>query len=76
MGWSADGKAIYVVDATDTPFRVIRVPVDGGPAMTLFEVPFDVDMGTASPDGTKFVFTRTDTTSDVWLAENFDPAVW
>jgi hypothetical protein len=54
------------------------VPLEGGPAEVLFDVPFDV-VGPAgidadaSPDGTKFVFTRIDTTSDIWLTENFDP---
>jgi len=72
MGWSADGKWIYVYDETDVEHRVIRVPVDGGPAETLFDVPFDSEASTASPDGKKFLFARVDTTSDVWIVENFD----
>jgi Tol biopolymer transport system component len=72
MGWSADGKSIYVNDATDVPSRVIRVPIDGEPAETLFDVPFEAETATASPDGTKFLFSRVDTTSDVWVVDNFD----
>ena len=42
----------------------------------LFEVPFAVDHAAiATTDGTKFVVTRIDTTSDVWIADDFAPDV-
>jgi sugar lactone lactonase YvrE len=77
MGWSADGKWLYILDWSGTKTRVLRLSPAGGTPEPLFEVQFDVSQedGSACPDGTKFVVTRIDSTSDVWLVENFDPDV-
>ena len=57
VGWSADGRSIYVIEAknlnfrgltapapgpeTITEARVVRVPVNGDPVKTVVKVPFE-----------------------------------
>jgi Tol biopolymer transport system component/DNA-binding winged helix-turn-helix (wHTH) protein len=87
IGWSADGSAIYVVEAkpftprdlaaplgeTMTEAKILRVPVKGGDVSTVASLPFE-EIGSVAmtPDGRRFVFTVYSSRSDVWVADNFD----
>jgi Tol biopolymer transport system component len=76
LGWSQDGGFIFAADRDSSPHRVVRIAVEGRSEESLFELPFDTDSsdpGSFDPTGKRFVFTRVDRKSDVWVAENFDP---
>ena len=87
IGWSADGRFIYVVEAkpstardlaaplgeTMTEAKILMVPVEGGAVSTVASLPFE-EIGSVAmtPDGRRFVFTVYSSRSDVWVADNFD----
>ena len=87
IGWSADGSAIYVVEAkpstardlaaplgeTMTEAKILMVPVKGGDVSTVGSLPFE-EIGSVAmtPDGRRFVLTVYTSRSDVWVADNFD----
>jgi Tol biopolymer transport system component len=75
VGWSPDGNWIYAWHEEDR--KIVIVPVSGGDAKSLGESSFEgtvVDYS-MTPDGKRFVFAVSETQSDVWLVENFDPDV-
>jgi Tol biopolymer transport system component/DNA-binding winged helix-turn-helix (wHTH) protein len=89
IGWSSDGRSIYAYDGrraaarglsvafgeTVTAARIVRIPVDGGPAATVLNLPFDEVGGVAMfPDARRFVVSVYSSRSDVWVVENFDAA--
>jgi hypothetical protein len=54
----------------------LQVPVHGGDAKSLIEVPFDEVQDVAvSPDGRSLVAAVGEFRSDVWIAEDFDSEV-
>ena len=86
LGWSADGRAVYVYDGkraaarglsapygeTITAARIDRVPLTGPPT-TVVELPFSEVGGIAMfRDGRRFVVSVYSSTSDVWVVDNFD----
>jgi Tol biopolymer transport system component/DNA-binding winged helix-turn-helix (wHTH) protein len=87
IGWSADGRSIYLVEGkpstgrdlalslgeTLTEAKILMVPVDGGEVTTVASLPFE-EIGSVSmtPDGRRFVFTVYSSRSDVWVVDNFD----
>ena len=85
IGWSADGRAIYVVEGKPSTFRgraetvtnakIVTVPSNGGPVQTVAALEFD-DIGSVSmtPDGRRFVFPVYSTLSDAWVVDHFDAA--
>ena len=72
-GWSGDEAWIYAWDFTAS--RAIKIPATGGEAETVFEWPFEgkdgwCEMGS---DESQWVCTVGESSSDIWLVENFDP---
>jgi Tol biopolymer transport system component/DNA-binding winged helix-turn-helix (wHTH) protein len=89
IGWSSDGRFVYAYDGrraaargqsvafgeTITAARILRIPVDGGPAATVLGLPFDEVGGVAMfPDASRFVVSVYSSRSDVWVVENFEAA--
>ena len=87
IGWSPDGSAVIAYEGrravsrgpsvpfgeTITAGKVMRVPVRGGAATTLLELPFDEMGGIAMfPDGRRFVVSVYSSRSDVWIVDDFD----
>jgi Tol biopolymer transport system component/DNA-binding winged helix-turn-helix (wHTH) protein len=88
IGWSADGRHVYVLEGMNAAYRssvlpfvgetmthakILKVPVGGGPVRTVVSLPFD-EIGSASmtPDGRRFVVTVYSSSSDVWIVDDFD----
>jgi eukaryotic-like serine/threonine-protein kinase len=77
VGWSPDGASIYAIRYKGTSLLSIPVsPAGRGAPQTVFTVPGDANIGFASisADGKKFVYSAEETTSDVWVVDNFDTA--
>ena len=89
IGWSADGATVYGIDGkraaarglsamfgeTPTAATIVAVPLDGRPARTILELPFEEVGGVAVfPDGRRFAVSVYSSRSDVWMVENFDAA--
>jgi Tol biopolymer transport system component len=87
LGWSADGRSVYVVEGrpfkgrdfssplaeTTTDGRILMVPVQGGKVTTVLSIPFEEFGGVAmTPDAKRFVVTVYSSLSDVWMVDNFD----
>jgi serine/threonine protein kinase len=77
--WSENGDWIYAEYYRPGPLMgLYRIPVAGGEPERFAEFPFEdirYDMVSITPDGRKAVYTEVTTTRDVWMVENFDPAV-
>jgi serine/threonine protein kinase len=75
--WSADGKWIYVLDglAAETKgAQIIKIPAAGGEPEALVTLPLEnVYPASMTSDGRRIVCNVSETQSDVWLMENFDP---
>lgn len=74
--WSADGDWIYAKDWLRP--EILRIPVTGGEPKKFLTLPFeDIDDGgiAMTPDGKNIVCTVSESLSDIWLMENFDPEV-
>ncbi len=66
IGWSPDGRAIYVVEGkpstwgrveTLTDAKIVMVPSNGGPVKTVAALVFDgIGSVSMTPDGRRFVF--------------------
>ena len=72
-GWSEDGESIYVRESDE--FRL--VPLAGGAGTVAAHVPFEDANCTPveRPTGLTLVCMVSEATSDVWIMENFDPAL-
>ena len=77
LGWSPDGSQVYAVVTNSG--RIVRIKATGGEATIVSESPFDsgqtIKRGHMTPDGNNFVLEVSETRSDVWLVEHFDPEV-
>lgn len=67
---------VYALDPESR--RVVVIPVNGGPAKTLFDLPWSQDMFVnwtvaMTADARKFVFSVRQSQEDTWIIENFDP---
>ena len=87
IGWSADGRFIYVVEGknlnfrgltapngeTMTEARIVRMHANGDEVQTVLNLPFE-EIGDVSmtPDGRRFVVAVYSSRSDVWVVDNFD----
>jgi Tol biopolymer transport system component/DNA-binding winged helix-turn-helix (wHTH) protein len=87
VGWSADGRSIYLIEGrpynfrdlsaplgeTTTDGRILRVPANGGDVTTVTSIPFD-EFGSVAmaPDARRFVVTVYSSQSDVWVVDDFD----
>lgn len=87
IGWSADGRFIYVVEGKNSTYRgptlpvgetltgakILMVPVNGGDVKTVAPLPAEEIGGVSmTPDGRRFVFTVYSSRSDVWVVDHFD----
>ncbi|HEX9973967.1 MAG TPA: hypothetical protein VGD14_17990, partial [bacterium] len=75
--WSLDENWIYSCREYNQKFPdILKIPVQGGEIDTLIHLPFEnvlyVDI---TGDGDKIVCAASETKSDIWLMENFDPEV-
>ncbi len=73
IGWSADGAWIYVWDYVS--LGIAKIPATGGEAETFFEWPFEGKSGRCTPaaDDKLWVCEVAESSTDIWLVENFDP---
>lgn len=87
IGWSADGRSIYLVEGknstgrdralrlgeTTAEAKILMVPVDGREVTIVASLPFEEIGGVSmTPDGRRFVFTVYSSRSDVWVVDDFD----
>ena len=77
IGWSGDGTWIYAWDSRSTPSRAVKIPATGGEAETILEWPFTEEEGSCVPASTEtqWVCEVRESSTDIWLVENFDPEV-
>ena len=74
--WSADGNWIYAWDHKARSPEILMVNASNGEAKTFLTLPFkDIRSISMCPDGKKIVVTVSETQSDAWLVEHFDPEV-
>ena len=91
VGWSADGQAIYALDArnlagargmapplgeTLTDARIVRIPFHGDPKTIAIVPSPEIGSMTMTADARRFVYSAYTSRSDVWVVDDFDaPAV-
>jgi len=76
MAFSSDGSALFAWLPRQQ--QVVRIGVGGGAPETLAAIPVQdprLFRGDVTGDGTRLVFSNPQASTDVWLVENFDPAV-
>jgi eukaryotic-like serine/threonine-protein kinase len=78
IGWSADATMAYALDVDSR--NIVVIPRSGGPAKTLFALPWPKDLNVSwivamSPDARRFVFSVGQSQEDAWIIHNFDPHV-
>jgi Tol biopolymer transport system component len=87
IGWAPDGSSVLGFDGTraayrgplapygetTTAARIVSVPLDGGPMLTVRPLPFE-EIGSVAPfpDGRRFVVTVYSSRSDIWVVDDFD----
>ena len=85
VGWSRDGKWIYLLEREIGAGRLTRVHSDSGERRLLAVLPDDISRGLSgavpqvavTPDGRQFVFPVTGARiSDIEIVEHFDPGGW
>ena len=76
-GWSPDGLSVYAVDLSNSnSARLLSVPASGGNARVLAALPWPTEgLNCVTRDGRRFVCAVPQSTSDVWIAQHFDPDV-
>jgi len=77
VGWSPDGAWVYLWDGDSTPSRALRVSDDGGEPEPVFEWPFEGKDGRCvpGPGESRWLCDVGESSSDIWLVENFDPGM-
>ncbi len=53
--WSPDGKCIYFLSTRSGSVQIWKIPVNGGEAMQVTDLPLDINVFMISPDGKKLV---------------------
>jgi Tol biopolymer transport system component len=85
VGWSADGRTVYVVEAevgprrgltapngeSKTHARILALSFDGR-ARTVAQLPGEIGGVGMSPDASRFVYAMYLSHSDVWVVDDFD----
>jgi Tol biopolymer transport system component len=73
VGWSADGRSVYVEDGTSGD--ILRVSATGGAATTVAKQPFDnADCAAIERRSSlALVCWVEESIADAWMIENFDP---
>jgi Tol biopolymer transport system component len=75
INWSSDGKQIYAIELAKG--TIVAIPAEKGDPRTIVTLPLPVsrtlDYATITPDGGRVVYVLSESQSDVWMIENFDP---
>jgi serine/threonine protein kinase len=81
-GWSSDGRWIYAALPRGQSLEIVAIDAEKGGSRTILIAPVDPEKGvpnafsvSMTADGRRFVFDVGKSQADVWLAENFDPAI-
>ncbi len=73
IGWSSDGRWIYVIQGFPFDSFVGRVPATGGDREAFFRLPGDVTFASVDDGGARIVAAVRAVQSDVFVVEDFDP---
>jgi Tol biopolymer transport system component len=76
IGWSSDGKQIYAVEYEKG--TIFAIPAEKGDPRTIVTLPLLANRSLGygariSSDGRRIAYVVTESQSDVWMIENFDP---
>jgi Tol biopolymer transport system component/tRNA A-37 threonylcarbamoyl transferase component Bud32 len=77
IGWSSDGKQIYAVE--NEKGTIVAIPAEKGDPRTIVTLPLSANRtldynGVAiTSDGRRIAYVVSESQSDVWMIENFDP---
>jgi Tol biopolymer transport system component len=72
-GWSAGGSSVYANCGNSVRLIPVGAEAVDAPPIVL-TVSGEIASASVSPDGKNFVYSLTETKSDVWIVDNFDPA--
>jgi len=75
IGWSLDGKYVFTVKGRQVSKVALARPNQAVPVASLPADLIEEDYISVSPDGREAVASIGETKSDVWIMENFDPAI-
>ena len=79
LKWSGDSKWIFATSYDKYPNEIFLVSVQTGRNKMVYILPSSgIDLGydlSISPDAKTILCTVQETSSDVWMIENFDPDV-
>ncbi len=79
LEWPRDGNWIYVSNFVETPTKIFKILASGGEPKTVATLPFEGKIAfyelAMTNDGRSVVCAVSESVSDVWLMENFDPEV-
>jgi hypothetical protein len=77
IGWSADATMAYALERDSR--KIVGIPITGGSAKTVFDLPWSKDVYVKSvamtPDARRFVFSVGQSQEDIWIIDNFDQDV-
>jgi Tol biopolymer transport system component len=74
VGWSADGRRVYVIDYGGESPELLTLPAEGGDPEPVADLPTGaIRLSAMTADASRLVGTMSETRSDVWLVESFDP---
>lgn len=66
LGWSADGKSLFVTNFSPTGSSLLHVTLDGK-YRVLYKAAKEAEMPKASPDGRSLAFGEVVSASNAWL---------
>jgi TolB protein len=78
LGWSPDGDSVYAESYDDGQKEIFRIPLrDSKQTKSVITTAGALEpyQGAVSPDGHKIIFALIEEKSDVWIMQNFDPAM-
>jgi Tol biopolymer transport system component len=75
--WTPDGRYLLFVDRIDKQSELWRIPADGGEPQKLGQLVGGSQVWNlrVHPDGQRIAFTVSSNKGEVWVMENFLPAV-
>ena len=71
-GWSPDGRSVYAFPEGGN--SILSIPSGGGDPETVATFRGEIEDAVVTQDGKRFVVNVSESKSDIWLVENFDPA--
>jgi hypothetical protein len=75
INWSSDGKQIYAVELAKG--TIVAIPAEEGDPRAIVTLPLPagrtLDYAAITSDGGRIAYVVTESQSDVWMIENFDP---